>query len=179
MADKAYCKVVRSVLWGASCTRPDIAYASNLLARYQLNPGRSHWDLVEWLVGYITWSIHYAITYHRLSENNKEGSGLKPMGYIDVDYAGCLDTRRLTSGYVFLMAGAPVSWSSKCQATVAMSIVKAKYVALAKGSWQAVWMLMFLSEVDLDHKGSVTMLGDNEGANSLTKNSKQHALVKH
>lgn len=180
MSDKPYRQVVGSVLWGSACTRPDIAYASNLLARYQLNPGRYHWSLIEWLVGYIKWSIHYAITYVRPSKTNpKSGSGLKPVGHVDADYAGCLDTRRSTSGYVFLMAGAPVSWSSKRQATVAMSTVEAEYVALARASQQGVWMSSFLSEVDLDQEGPVTLYGDNEGANSLTENSKQHALVKH
>lgn len=115
----------------------------HLLAQYQLNLRRYHWDLVKWLVGYIKWSIHYAITYRKPPEtNSKEGSGLNPMGYIDgrANYAGCLDTRRLTLGYVFLMAGAPISWSSKHQAMVATSTVEAKYVALARGSQQAIWM---------------------------------------
>lgn len=39
MSDKPYKQVVGSVMWGSSCTRPGIAFASNLLARYQLNPG--------------------------------------------------------------------------------------------------------------------------------------------
>lgn len=180
MSDKPYRQVVGSVLWGSACTRPDIAYASNVLARYQLNPGRYHWDLVEWLVGYIKWSIHYSITYTKPEgTESKDGAGLKPVGYVDADYAGCLDTRRSTSGHVFIMAGAPVSWSSKRQATVAMSTVEAEYVSLARASQQGVWMSSFLSEIDLDQDGPVTLYGDNEGANSLTENSKQHALVKH
>lgn len=40
-------------------------------------------------------------------------------------------------------------------------------------------MSSFLSEIDLDQEGPVTLFGDNKGANSLTENSKQHALVKH
>lgn len=131
-------------------------------------------------MGYIRWTVHYNITYVKaLGADIKDGMGLRPLGFVDANYAGCLDTRRSTSGHVFLMAGAPVSWGLKRQATVAMSTVEAEYVLLARASQQAVRMSAFLAEIDLDQEGGVTLNGDNEGANSLTENSKQHALVKH
>ena len=63
MANKPYCKFVGCVMWGQGLTRPDISFAAGLLARYQLNPRHAHWECIEWLVGYIRWSLHYAITY--------------------------------------------------------------------------------------------------------------------
>ena len=41
-----------------------------------------------------------------------------------------------TLGYVFMMPGSPVSWSSKCQVTVALSTTDAEYIALARASQQ-------------------------------------------
>lgn len=52
------------------------------------------------------------------------------LGWVDAEYAGDMDTRRSTSGEVFMMSSGPVSWSSKRQATVALSTTEAEYVAL-------------------------------------------------
>ncbi|GAW03045.1 retrovirus-related pol polyprotein [Lentinula edodes] len=174
MADKQYRAVVGSILWGQVCTRPDLAFAGSLLARYQLNPGRAHWECVKWVAGYILNTLHYAIVYKAGAE-----PGLKPYAYVDSDHAGCQDAYRSTSGYVFFMAGAPVSWSSKWQATVALSTTESEYIGLSRATQQAVWISLFLSEVDLTQEGPINMLGDNFGSVCLTENSKRHALVKH
>ncbi|MCH97778.1 copia-type polyprotein, partial [Trifolium medium] len=50
---------------------------------------------------------------------------------IDSDYAGDLDDRKITSGYVFLLGGAAVSWSSKKQPVVTLSTTEAEFIAAA------------------------------------------------
>ncbi|GAW07214.1 retrovirus-related pol polyprotein [Lentinula edodes] len=180
MRDKPYRAVVGSILWGQVCTRADLAFAGSLLARYQLNPGREHWACVEWVAGYILNTLDYAITYQAPAAlTTAPGMGLKPDVYVDSDHAGCQDTYRSTSGYVFFMAGAPVSWSSKRQSTVALSTTESEYIGLSRATQQAVWLMSFLAEVDQRQEGPIQMLGDNFGSVCLTKNSKRHALVKH
>jgi hypothetical protein len=98
---------------------------------------------------------------------------------VDADYGGCRDTRRSTSGYVFLMAGAPVTWSSKRQTTVALSTVEAEYVAMSRCAQQMVWMHNWLSEVEVAYSVPGQISGDNCGAIALTKNTKDHGKVKH
>jgi len=68
--------------------------------------------------------LDYGLTYSR-------GADLTLLAYVDADYGGCQDTRRSTSGYVFIMEGGPVTSSSKRQATVALSTVEAEYVAMS------------------------------------------------
>jgi hypothetical protein len=51
------------------------------------------------------------------------------VGYVDADYAGDLDDRRSTTGYVFTLTGGPICWKSMIQSTVAMSTTEAKYMA--------------------------------------------------
>lgn len=180
MEGKPYRAVVGSILWGQVCTRANLAFAGSLLARYQLNPGRPHWECVEWVAGYILNILHYSITYS--SPNGLSpapGTRLKPHAYVDSDHAGCQDMYRSTSGYVFFMAGAPVSWSLKRQATVALSTTESEYIGLSRAAQQAVWLASFLSEVDLAQEGPITMLRDNFGSVCLTENPKRHALVKH
>lgn len=94
MSDKPYRSFVGSLLWGACLTRPDIAFASNFLARFQLNPGIIHWEACEWLAGYIRGTIHYSITYRAPKPGDDHlGFGLAPLGYSDNDWASCLVTR--------------------------------------------------------------------------------------
>jgi hypothetical protein len=172
MYDKPYRPILGSVMWGQLATRPDLAFSVSLLARFQSNPGIDHWNALLHVVGYIRNTIDYGLTYYRDSE-------LSPTAFVDADYGGCKDTRRSTSGYVFLMAGGAVTWSSKRQATVALSTVEAEYVAMSRCAQQMVWMHSWLSEAEIEYTLPGLIKGDNRGAIALTKNTKDHGKVKH
>ena len=172
MDDKPYRPILGSVMWGQLSTRPDLSFAVSLLARFQSNPGLDHWNALMHVIGYIKNTIDYGLTYSRDSD-------LSPTAYVDADYGGCKDTRRSTSGYVFLMAGGAVTWSSKRQATVALSTVEAEYVAMSRCAQQMVWIQSWLSEAKIEYTLPGVMKGDNRGAIALTKNTKDHGKVKH
>ena len=91
----------------------------------------------------------------------------------------CKDTHCLTSGYVFIMAGGPVTWSSKCQATITLSTVEAKYVAMLRCVQQMVWMHNWLDEVQVEFSTPRLIRGDNQDAIALMKNTKDHGKAKH
>ncbi len=172
MADKPYRPLLGSVMWGQLATRPDLSFAVSLLSRFQANPGIEHWNALLHVIGYIKNTINYGITYSRDAE-------LSPLAFVDADYGGCRDTRRSTSGYVFTMAGGPVSWSSKRQATVALSTVEAEYVSMSRCAQQMVWMQNWLDEVSITHDMPGVIKGDSRGAIALTKNTKDHGKIKH
>ena len=44
-------------------------------------------------------------------------------------FAGCLDDRKSTSGFIFMMAGGAISWKSVKQTLTATSTMEAEYVA--------------------------------------------------
>jgi len=106
MTDKPYRPILGSVMWGQLATRPDLSFAVSLLSRFQANPGIDHWNALMHVVGYIRNTLDYGLTYSRDAD-------LTPLAYVDANYGGCRDTKRSTSGYVFTMAGGPVTWSSK------------------------------------------------------------------
>ena len=172
MSDKPYRPVLGSVMWGQLATRPDLSFPVSLLARFQSNPGIDHWNALMHVIGYIKNTLDFGLTYYRDCE-------LTPTAYVDADYGGCKDTRRSTSGYVFTMAGGAVTWSSKRQATVALSTVEAEYVAMSRCAQQMVWMQHWLDEVAMEHSLPGIIKGDNRGAIALTKNTKDHGKVKH
>lgn len=106
MKDKAYRAVLGSVMWGQLATQPDLSFSVSLLARFQANPGISHWNALIHVIRYIKNTLDYGLTYLRDCD-------ISPSAFVDADYGGCRDTRRSTSGYVFMMAGGAVTWSSK------------------------------------------------------------------
>jgi hypothetical protein len=174
MADKPYREAVGSAQHTANTTRPDIAYSVNRLAAFLQNPGPAHWKSLQHLLAYLKGTLDYKITYRRGA-----GSGIRPLGFVDADYAADLDTRRSTSGEVFMMSGGPVSWSSKKQATVALSTTEAEYVAMTRSSKQAMWMYSFLDELRMPQERPALLYGHNMGAAALAQDAKGHARIKH
>lgn len=67
--------------------------------------------------------------------------------YTDVDWAGCPDTQRSTSGYVVFLGGNLVSWSSKRQNTVSRSSAEAEYCAVTNGVAEISWLRQLLAEL--------------------------------
>ena len=104
-------------------------------------------------------------------------SGL--IGYSDADWAENKDDRHSTTGYVFLLADAAVSWVSRQQKTVALSSTEAEYMALCETARQCAWMRTFLSELDLPQQSPTILCCDNHGAIFFTKNPKVERRTKH
>ena len=160
-------------MWAQAATQPDLSYAVALLARFQSNPGLAHWKALLHVLAYIKGTLGYRLRYAK-----DLGGSVKPLGYVDADYRGDLDIRRSTSGYIFMMAGGPVSWSSKHQQTVALSTTEAEYMALSDCSCQVVWMHTLLGELGFQLK-AVPVCGDNQGSIFIASNPVTEKRSKH
>lgn len=90
---------------------------------------------------------HFKLTYHPPPSGISPEEWIKPIGFVDTDFAACKDTHRSTSGYIFTVSGSPISWNSKSQATVALSMTKAEYIALLRASQQVRWMYLWYKEI--------------------------------
>ncbi|KAF8652304.1 hypothetical protein AX16_004462 [Volvariella volvacea WC 439] len=101
----------------------------------------------------------------------------------DSDHAGNLTDHKSTSGFVFYLTGAPITWQSHKQKTVAYLSTEAKYVALAEASKQANWYCNIFLELKIPLT-AIKILGNNKGSVDLTttysieKHSK-HIDIKH
>ncbi len=124
-------------------------FAVSVLTCFQNHPGPTHWKALVGVVQYICGTINYSITFQapREGETVEHGRGLKPYSYINTDYAGDVDGQCSTSGYVFIIAGGPVSWLLKLQSIVAQSTTESEYISLGKGGKQARWMKGFMKEI--------------------------------
>ena len=102
MSHVPYASVVGSLRYEMVCTRLDIAHAVGVLSRFMSNPGKEHWTAVKRVFRYLRGTSDYGLCY-------QGRPGLERMleirGFADVDWAGDLDQRRSTSGYVFSLFG--------------------------------------------------------------------------
>lgn len=174
MKDRPYRQLLGALMWAQAATHPDLSFAVTLLARFQADPGLAHWKALLHVLAYVKGILDYKIVYSR----DLRGS-IKPAGYVNADYGGDLDTWRSTSGYIFMMSGGPVSWSSKRQQTVALSTTEAEYMAMTQGCQQALWMHNFLAEIRFEQSRPALIHVDNNSSISLAQSTKGHARTKH
>ncbi|KAJ9509576.1 hypothetical protein QJQ45_011201 [Haematococcus lacustris] len=99
-------------------------------------------------------------------------------GFCDSDYASCKQSRRSTTGYVFILSGATVSVRSKLQTTVATSTTEAEYQAAADATREALFLRKLLHEL-CAVSGPVPILCDSQGAVALVKNPVESQRSKH
>ena len=133
-----YASAVGCLQYAQTCTRPDIAYAVGVLGRYQSNPGLDHWKAAKKVMRYLQGTKDYMLTYRRVDH-------LEVIGYSDADFAGCLDSRKSTTGLIFLLAGGTISWRSIKQKTTASFTMEAELLACYETSSQAIWLRNFIT----------------------------------
>ncbi|KAH9734881.1 Integrase catalytic domain-containing protein [Citrus sinensis] len=170
MARVPYASAVGSLMFAMICTRPDIAQAVGTVSRYMMNPGGEHWIAVKRILRYIRGTSDVALCYG--------GSEFNVRGFVDSDFAGDLDKRKSTTGYVFTLAGAAVSWVSKLQTVVALSITEAEYMAATQVCNEAIWIQRLLEE--LGHKQQkIHVFCDSQSALHNARNPVFHSKTKH
>jgi hypothetical protein len=127
-----YSELVGSLLYLTVCTRPDISQSVGALSRFMSCPTVNHWHAAKSVLRYVAGTADCGINF------GGTAPGLK--AYCDADYAGDVDTRRSTTGYVFILNGGAISWSSRLQPTVAASTTEAEYMAAAYAAKEALWL---------------------------------------
>lgn len=169
---KVYQEIAGSLLWAASCTRPDTAFAASFLARSTAEPKQSDMDLALRIVSYLVQTRTHGIELGGAKTKSLET-------YIDSAWGGCKETRRSTTGYVSFFLGSPINWTSKRQATVSSSSMEAEYVAAAEATKDVIWLRSLLEELGLKQTKATTLYIDNKSAIHLSANPSTHVRSKH
>ena len=106
---------------------------------------------------------------------------LEVIGYIDSYFASCVDTRKSTFGYMYLLAGGAISWKSAKQSVIAASTMEAEFVACFEATIQANWLWTFISGLGVVDSISkpLKIYCDNFAAIFFSKNDKYSKGAKH
>jgi hypothetical protein len=93
-----------------------------MLGRYQSNPGMNHWKTAKKVMRYLQGTKDFMLTFRR-SDN------LEVIGCSDSDFARCIDSRKSTFSYLFMLAARAISWKSAKQTIIASFTMEAEFVA--------------------------------------------------
>ena len=194
-----YKELLGALLWLSQGTRPDIAYAVAQCAKYSQKPKKAHWwalkRILRYLKGTVEYGIHYKVpgdreqggtlgsldlpTGYLSSVSAKEAAGVETVGYVDSDYANSLDDRRSITGYVNMLAEAPVTWQCKTQQSVALSTLEAEYMALAAEVQETDYQRMVFEELGVPLLKPSVIKEDNKACQLFADHSGSHQRTKH
>ena len=111
----------------------------------------------------------------------KRTSNLEVLGYLDSDFADCVDSRRSTSGYIFILAGRAISWRSVKQTLTATSTMKVEFISCFEATSHGVWLKSFISRLRIMDSISrpLSIYCDNSTVVFTAKNNKSGNRSKH
>lgn len=172
VSNAPYREAIGSLMYLSIATRPDITFAVNLASRYLEKPTKIHWNAVKRILKYLKGTVDYGIKFD---------CGQEPIinVYSDADYAGDLDTRRSTTGFVVKFGSSVISWSSQRQQAVALSTTEAEYMAASQAAKEIAWTKTLFKELLSVDGVPAKLFLDNQGAIHLIKNPVFHKRTKH
>jgi hypothetical protein len=135
-----YLSLIGALMYLANCTRPDIAFAVNLLARHSAAPTKRHWTGGKQILRYLNGTKDLGLFYQKNQDPNL-------IGYADAGYLSDPHNARSQTGFVFLHGGTAISWKSSKQTLVATSTNHAEIIALYEASRECVWLRRMIKHI--------------------------------
>jgi len=109
-----YLSAIGALMNLANCTRPDIAFLVNLLARYSSVPTQKRWNGIKHVLPYLCGMTDLGLFYPK-------GSNPQLIGYANADYLSGPHKSRSQTGYLFTCGNTTISWKSVKQTLSATS----------------------------------------------------------
>jgi len=144
------------------------------LGRYQSNSSIDRWKAANKVMRYLQGTKDFMLMY-------KQTNCLEVIGYSDSDYAGCVDSQKSTSAYIFMLAGGDVFWRSAKQTLTTTSTMEAEFVSYFEATLHGVWLKSFVSGLRVVDSifRPLKLYCDNSAAIFMAKNNKSESRSKH
>ncbi len=130
--------LIGSLMYISNAIRPDITQSVNMCARFMSRPTEVLWTACKRILRYLKGTMHYGILYKKTGELH---------AYTDSDWAGDSLHRKSTTGYLVMLAQAPIIWGSSKQATVTTSSTEAELIAAYNGVKRVIFTRKLLTEI--------------------------------
>ena len=165
-----YRSLVGKLLFGATTVRTDISYAVGMLSRYLAKPTEKHMKCAKHVLRYLKGTQDVGHNYNRDS---------RLLIYCDSDWGSDSSDRKSITGYIVQYGGAPISWKSKKQPTVALSTTEAEYLALTEAIKEAIWMAQLFKQLNIPLTLPIPVYEDNNSCILLAEHPVFHLRTKH
>ena len=119
-------------------TQLDMWYAVNQLSQAMVRPTKLYWKAKNHVLRYLKGTTQYGSWYIWIE-------GVKLCGFTNVDLAGSPSNRKSTSGGIFSVGSATVSWYNRKKRSMALYLEEEKYMAAIQKTCEAIWMRKLLA----------------------------------
>ena len=134
-------------------------------------PKADNWMEVKCMLCYVKGITDYGLLYF-------QSSNPRLSGFTDSDWAGSVDDKKSTSGYVFSLESGVGTWTSKKQQTVSLSSTEAEYRGTIQVGCEVVWLRQMLWDMQMSLAGPTTLFVDNGDVIKLAQNLVFHERTK-
>ncbi|CAI7922278.1 unnamed protein product [Closterium sp. NIES-54] len=182
---KLFHSMVGALNYAANHTQPDIAFATSRLASVVSRPSHEQIEAAKRLVRYVSATASVGLEYSAVRKRLQRGAADLSKGemlltcYTGASFNSVKADGTSIGGYVCLFGGGAVSWRSKKQNEVGLSLCETEYMAQHHGSKEVLWLRHLLEEIGVCQKEPTVILCDNESALKLAKNACLHGQTKH
>jgi len=167
-----YREAVGSLMYLATGTRPDIAYAVSIVSQSLIEPSVKDWGTVKRIFRYLQGTLDHGILFRANGQTDQLTV------YTDADFMGDKTTGRSRSGMNSTFASGAMSWLSQLQSCVALSTTEAELMAATEGAKEAIWLKKLFKDLR-GFERKPLLLVDNNSAVKLAKNPEFHKRTKH
>jgi hypothetical protein len=142
---KEYQRKTGSLLYAAVITRPDIAFATSRLARFNINPSPEHHQEADRALLYCQGTKNLALVL---------GGGDDFEVSCDASFADNTLDRKSSQAYAMKLFGGIIGWRANKQDTVTTSTTEAELLSLAQAAKEGLFISRLIKElgVTLDDK---------------------------
>ena len=131
--DPTYYRCLVGKLIHLTHTQPDISFAVGVVAQYMAWPQVSHLLAAKKILHYLSRTRDFGILYPK-------ESSMQISGFVDADFVGDDKSTRSTTGLIFRIGDAPISWLSKRQSCIALSSSETEYMGLSVATRKFAWL---------------------------------------
>ena len=171
---KSYQSAVGALIYSILGMRPDLAFAVGSLRRHSAKPSVEHQHTLECTLRYLCGTSDHTLVFQRGTPG-----GTELLRYTDADWASDINDRKSTSGFVFMLGGAAISWRSKKQNSVVLSSTEAEYITVVHAAKEAIWLRCLLTELGKNLDSPTTLFVNNQSAIVIARNPEFHDQTKH
>ena len=180
----SYRSLLGELMYAYVTCRPDIGYALTLLSKFSSAPAAIHYDCLKHVAKYLRRTINWGLVYSRPQPDHDlppashapvfADDGLPPFPsashpmelqcFVDAAHANDLRNRRSTTGYVFTLCGAAISYRTKTQSITATSSTEAEFLAAVLAAKHAKYLRAVLQELGFAQEHATPIYEDNMSA---------------